>query len=75
MFEQAWTNKATNVLKAEIKRSGIGYEELVKRLSAIGVDESYKGLANKINRGSFTFIFFMQCMKALDKSSIRLDDE
>ena len=42
MFEQAWTNKATNVLKAEIKRSGIGYEELVKRLAAIGVDESYK---------------------------------
>lgn len=75
MFEQTWTNKAANILKAEIKRSGIGYEELVRRLAAIGVIESYKGLANKINRGAFTFIFFMQCMKALGKSSIRLEDE
>lgn len=50
----------------------MNYEELIQRLAAIGVDESYKGIANKINRGTFSFVFFMQCMKALGVNEIRL---
>lgn len=62
-----WNQEATNTLKAELVRQNIKYEELILRLEKIGVKENYKGIANKINRGSFTFIFFMQCMKAIDK--------
>ncbi|MCA3020182.1 MAG: hypothetical protein ING69_00170 [Rhodocyclaceae bacterium] len=68
-----WSGRATNLLKAELKLAGIGYEELIQRLAEIGVEESYKGIANKINRGAFTFVFFMQCMKALGKTTVRLD--
>jgi hypothetical protein len=68
-----WSGRATNLLKAELKLAGIGYEELIKRLAEIGVEESYKGIANKINRGAFTFVFFMQCMTALGKTTVRLD--
>jgi hypothetical protein len=70
-----WNRRATNLLKAELKLSNVGYEELVKRLAAFGVEESYKGVANKINRGAFTFVFFMQCMKALGKTGVRLDND
>ncbi|HEY8099301.1 MAG TPA: DUF6471 domain-containing protein [Burkholderiaceae bacterium] len=75
MDRDEWNRQATNVLKAELARAGIGYDELLRRLAGLGVEESYKGIANKINRGAFTFMFFMQCMKALGKTSIRLDND
>jgi DNA (cytosine-5)-methyltransferase 1 len=73
MTDIDWHKLATNTIKAELARSGIGYEELIRRLEAIGVQESYTGIAAKINRGAFSFMFFMQCMKALGKAEIRLD--
>ncbi|WP_230405298.1 DUF6471 domain-containing protein [Undibacterium rugosum] len=68
-----WSEKAANKLKAELRLSGIGYDELVVRLAQIGVQDTYKGVANKITRGRFTFVFFLQCMKALEKDEIRLE--
>ncbi|WP_350984150.1 DUF6471 domain-containing protein [Serratia marcescens] len=64
--------RASNVLKAELRRAGVGYAELCQRLAIIGVNESYKGVANKINRGTFSFVFFMQCMKVIDVKEVRL---
>lgn len=72
MKTQTWNQRATNLLKSQMVLSGVNYDELVIRLAAIGVNESYKGIANKINRGSFSFVFFMQCMKALDVNEIRM---
>jgi hypothetical protein len=71
MHEQ-WNDRATNLLKSEMARAGVGYEGLIIRLHEIGIDEGYKGLANKINRGAFSFVFFMQCMKALGITEVRL---
>ena len=72
MDKSDWNSKAANLIKAELKLAGIGYEELVLRLAGIGVQETYKGIASKINRGTFSFVFFMQCMKALNIYKIRL---
>ena len=44
-----WNRYARNLLKSELARAGIGYEELIQRLAGIGVHEGYKGLAAKIN--------------------------
>ncbi len=68
-----WHKMATKTLKVELTRADIGYDELIKRLDNIGITESYTGVAAKINRGTFSFIFFMQCMKAIDKNTIILD--
>lgn len=75
MERTEWNQEAANLLKSELARAGVRYEELVSRLASLGVKETYKGIANKINRGSFTLTFFMQCMKALDKSFVRFDLE
>ena len=72
MNEQTWNKRATNLLKSQMVLAGVNYEQLIQRLAAIGVDESYKGIANKINRGTFSFVFFIQCMKALGVNEIRL---
>ena len=74
MNDEEWNRFATNLLKVELARAGIGYDELIKLLDAIGVQESYKGLAAKINRGTFSLVFFAQCMKALGVKSVRLSE-
>lgn len=75
MERDEWTVKASRLLKSELDLAGVTYMDLVKRLDAMGITESYKGIANKINRGTFSFAFFMQCMRAIDKKTIRLDTE
>lgn len=72
MTQEEWYKNAANFLKAELARAGIGYEELQGKLNEIGVEESYKGLAAKINRGTFSFAFFMQCMQAMQIKDVRL---
>lgn len=71
-MHEEWNERATNLLKSEMARAGVGYDELISRLQGVGIDEGYKGLANKINRGAFSFVFFIQCMKALGITEVRL---
>lgn len=52
------------ILKAELKRRGVTYAELVTRLARYGVVETEVNLRNKISRGAFTATFFMQCLIA-----------
>ena len=68
-----WENEARRILKAEIVRRGLTYAVLAKRLQAIGVHETERSLANKMSRGTFTFVFFLQCMKAMGASSISFE--
>lgn len=53
------------ILKAELARKGVDYESLAAKLKEFGVEESYNSINTKINRGAFTFQFFIQCMKAI----------
>lgn len=53
------------ILKAELKRRGLTYADLVERLAAHGVVETEANLRNKISRGSFTAAFFLQCLIAI----------
>lgn len=73
MDENEWKRNAKNMLKAELTRRGISYESLAKKLQAIGVDENYNTINTKLNRGSFSFVFALQCFKAIDAKEIRLD--
>ena len=65
-----WHREATNVLKAAIERKGVAYKSLADRLDKLGIQEDGKeqdvrALRNKINRGSYSFIFYLQCLHAL----------
>lgn len=70
--EAEWRAQASQILKAELSRHGVKYGELKERLAALGIVESYGGLATKINRGKFSFTFFLQCMKTLGKNEVTL---
>lgn len=63
--------KAANLLKAELKRKGVTYAQLVDRLAAIGVDEKEVNVRNKLSRGKFTAAFLLQCLTAIEATDLR----
>ena len=70
-----WQRQATNLLKAELTRRGIGYDQLSEKLGAIDVEETANAINVKINRGSFSFVFFLQVMKAIGAKNLRIDED
>ncbi len=73
MNENEWKRYAAQNLKSELVKAGISYDVLVERLKMIGVEESYSGIASKVNRGTFSFLFFAQCMQAIGKTTVHID--
>lgn len=69
-----WSALAKGLLKAELKRRGVTYQELAARLAALGIEETPENIANKISRGKFTAVFLLQCMEAIGCTTIRLNE-
>lgn len=71
--ETEWETRVKGILKAELKRRNVTYAELVDRLATVGVVDSEPNIRNKISRGKFTAVFFVQCLKAIGAETVRLD--
>lgn len=69
-----WEARAANLLKAELKRKGVTYSQLVEKLADIGVQEKEVNIRNKLARGKFSAAFLIQCLSAIGCSSLRLED-
>ena len=67
-----WEAKAKGLLKAELKKRGVTYAQLVEKLAEIGVTDSEPNIRNKLARGKFTAVFLLQCLEAVGASSLRL---
>ena len=72
--EKDWADQTKGLLKAELSRRNITYAQLVGKLADIGVMDSEPNVRNKISRGKFTAVFLVQCLEAIDCSSLRLSD-
>ncbi|KMZ13286.1 GMP synthase, PP-ATPase domain/subunit [Candidatus Burkholderia humilis] len=68
-----WYKEARGVLRTELVRRDVTYRNLAMKLQAIGVDESERSVANKLTRGSFSFAFFLQSMKALGYTTVEVN--
>jgi len=70
-----WEKEARRILRAELVRRGLTYEQLATRLQIIGIDETERSIANKMSRGTFSFVFVLQCMKAMGVKTVNFDVE
>jgi len=68
-----WEARVANLLKAELKRHGVTYAQLVDKLAAIGVKEKEVNIRNKLARGKFSAAFMVQCLIAIGAREVRLD--
>jgi len=71
--QSEWEARASNILKAELKRKGVTYAQLVERLADIGISEKEVNVANKLSRGKFSAAFMLQCLSAIGSSQLHLD--
>ncbi len=74
MPDKDWQERVKGILKSELKRRNLGYRELAEKLGAFGIQETELNIKNKISRGGFTAVFFVQCLVAIGAHSVRLDD-
>ncbi len=70
--DSEWEALAKGLLKAELKRRNVSYQELANRLAAIGVHETSANIANKISRGRFTAVIMLQCLSVIGAETIRI---
>ena len=72
--EKELAGKAVRFLKAEMKRAGVTYAELAKRLGDHGLRETEASLANKLSRGTVAATLFLATMAALELEELTLKD-
>lgn len=69
-----WSEYAKRLIKSELKRVAMSYQELADKLTEMGIEETEGSIAVKINRGTFPAWFFFATMKAIGRDHIRLAD-
>lgn len=60
-----WAEHAKRLLKSELVRRGISNDELLIRLSIIGITETKASIESKISRGTFSAAFLLQCLNVI----------
>lgn len=63
--DDQWVNLVKGILRAEMTRRGMTYEQLAEKLAAVGVNDTAVNIRNKVARGGFSAVFFVQCLKAM----------
>jgi hypothetical protein len=71
---EEWAQKSKRLLKAELKRSAVGYAELARRLTEMGLTETEGSVSVKVNRGSFPAWFLLAVMNAIGVHTLRLHE-
>lgn len=72
--EDEWADHAKRIVRTEMVRRGVSYEGLAERLAALGVHDTPVNMRNKIARGKFTAVFFLQCLEAVGCKTLALAD-
>ena len=72
--EKDLAGKASRFLKAEMKRAGVTYTELARRLEEHGLQETEASITSKLARGTFAATFFLAVLAALDLDGMRLEN-
>lgn len=71
-MSQDWESRVKGLLKAELKRRDVTYQQLADKLSEVGVQETPENIANKISRGKFSAVFLVQCLEVIGCQTVRL---
>ena len=72
--EKELADKTTRFIKAELKRAGVTYTELAKRLETHGLKETEASITNKLSRGTIAATFLLATIAALELDGVRLEN-
>jgi hypothetical protein len=69
----AFERRAKNLLKSELRRRGVTYAELARRLTELGLPQSVRTMSNRLSRGGFSAALLLQALHVIGTKVIRLD--
>jgi hypothetical protein len=72
--EKELAEKTARFIKAELKRAGVTYAELAKRLELHGLKETEASISNKLARATLSATFLLATIAALEMEGVRLED-
>lgn len=73
--EAEWEARAAAFLKAELKKAGITYADLVAKLKKHGFkEETEAGVTMKLKRGTFNATWFLAALVAIGAETVKLED-
>ena len=72
--EAEWEARASAFLKAELKKAGVTYTDLVARMKKHGFKETEAGVTMKLKRGTFNATWFLAALAAIGSNSINLEE-
>ena len=67
-------NKVKRLLKSELVKRGISTIDLVHLLNEQGLSETRSSITSKINRGTFSATFFLQCLSIIGCTKFEVED-
>ncbi len=74
MDEVYFKKEASKIIKIELTKQDLDYEQLAQKMKDIGIDETKANIANKLHRGTFSFAYTLQIFKALELKKLNLED-
>ena len=72
--EKELAGKTARFLKAEMKRADVTYADLARRLGERGMQETEASITSKLARGTFSAVFLITVLAALEMEELRLGD-
>jgi urease accessory protein UreF len=72
--EKELAGKASRFLKVEMKRAGVTYAELARRLKDHGLEETEASITSKLARGTFAATFLLAVLAALELEGLSLEN-
>jgi len=66
-------DKAKEIIKSQLKQREMSYIKLSQKMSEKGYNYNENSLRSKINRGSFSFAFFLEVCESLDIDLVCVD--
>lgn len=69
-----WRQLVQRLIKAQMSRRGVKYQDLSERLTQIGIDQSADNLRNKVNKGILGADLLLQIMFVLNARPIEREE-
>ena len=74
MATNSWRMTIQRLLKTEMSRHDVRYQELSERLADIGVEQSADNLRNKVNKGILGADLLLQIVSVLRVKTLNMQD-
>ena len=60
-----WNREVKNIIKTELRKNNLTHNDLADLFQQMGINETKASIDSKLSRGSFSAIFFVQCLYAI----------